>query len=158
MARGRPVDPKRRRRGTGHHPAGGEVALRVVDGDAADLPRPPGGLPVEAHDLWRLVVGELWPRGLRPSDLEGVRMLVMAAHRNRQAAAAVDEHGLMVLSGTGSLMLNPALRLEKDTRVDYLRWSDALGLTMASRLRLGLMQLAGESLLSSLARDLDSQT
>lgn len=134
------------------------MALRVVDGGAADLPRPPGDLPEPAHDLWQLVVGELWPRGLRPSDLEGVRMLVMAAHRNRQAAAAVDEHGLIVPSGSGSMMLNPALRLEKDTRADFLRWSDALGLTMASRLRLGLMQLAGESLLSSLSRDLDEST
>lgn len=154
MAKGRPLDPTRARRGTGHRPP--RDTLPAIPVESPRLPPPPTGIPAEAEDLWHLVIGELWPRGLRPADLEGVRMMVTAAHRNRQAAALVDSHGLLVKSQTGQPMPNPALKIEKDTRADYLRLADAFGLTLAARLRLGLMQLQGESLLASLDRDLDS--
>lgn len=154
MAKGRPTDPTRARRGTGHRPNTKDVAPAPAAAVADGLPGPPVGLPSGAVDLWDQVIAELWPRGLRHADLEGVRMLVTSAHRNREAALLVDAHGLLVTSATGQPVPNPALKIEKDTRADYLRLADAFGLTLAARLRLGLLQLQGETLLQTLERDL----
>jgi hypothetical protein len=52
-------------------------------------------------------------------------------------------------------MANPAIKVEKDAAATFLRLAEQYGLTLAARLRLGLMQLAGESMLASLDRDLD---
>jgi len=162
VAKGRPADPTRTRRGTGNRPAAGKakpapapVVAIASAASAPALPAAPPDLPAEAVDLWDTVIAELWPRGLRPADLEGVRMLVLAAYRNRQAEAVVSEHGILVMGTRGNPIPNPALKIAKDTRADYLRLADAFGLTLAARLRLGLMQLAGESLLQSLNTDLD---
>lgn len=115
---------------------------------------PPADLPEPIHDMWRTVVDELAARGLRQSDLEGVRMMCMAAYRSRQAAAFIEQWGLMVETERGPVP-NPMLRVEKDQAATFLRYSEAFGLTLSARLRLGLMQLAGQSLLASLNDDLD---
>ncbi len=155
LAKGRPADPTRARRGTGHRRNPTDAVVPSPPAPAAEeLPPAPEGLPESAGDLWAQTIAELWPRGLRHADLEGVRMMVTAAHRNRQAAALVDAHGLLVTSPTGQPVPNPALKIEKDTRADFLRLADAFGLTLAARLRLGLLQLQGETLLQSLERDL----
>lgn len=155
---GRPADPTRARRQTGNRPKPGEakpkaevVVAQVVPG----LPAAPAGLPTAAVPLWETMVGELWARGVKDADLEGVRMMVMAGFRNRQAAAAVDEYGLIV-EGPKGPMVNPAVKVEKETAATFIRFAEAFGLTLAARLRLGLMQLAGESLLQGLMKDLDS--
>lgn len=149
----RPRDPTRARRGTGHRR---DVPAVVPTGPTEiAAPGPPAGLPPAAADLWHVMIAELWPRGLRDSDLEGVRLLVLAAHRNREAAALVERDGLVVANAAGSPVANPAVKIEKDTAATFLRFADQFGLTLAARLRLGLMQLAGESMLASLDRDLD---
>lgn len=115
---------------------------------------PPADLPAAVHDMWNTVVNELAARGIRQSDLEGVRIMVMAAHRSRQASAFIEEWGLMVETERGP-QPNPMLKIEKDQAATFLRYAEAFGLTLSARLRLGLMQLAGQSLLASLNDDLD---
>jgi P27 family predicted phage terminase small subunit len=157
MARGAMPDPTRARRGTGNRPATGAAKpSKAVQLAARDQLAPPAPehLPAEAHELWDLLVAELHPRGLRPGDLEAVRQMVLAAHRHRQAQALVDRHGLMV-EVRGRAQVNPALRIERDSAKLFMQYADAFGLTMAARVRLGLMQLAGESLLQTLNRELD---
>ena len=47
------------------------------------------------------------------------------------------------------------LKIEKDATATYLRLAEQYGLTLASRMRLGLMTLVGESMLGALNRDLN---
>jgi phage terminase small subunit len=54
-------------------------------------------------------------------------------------------------------MVNPLVKVERDMAATYMRISNDFGLTIAARLRLGLIQLAGQSILQSLNADLDSE-
>jgi P27 family predicted phage terminase small subunit len=160
MAKGRPVDPTRAKRGTGHRAKPGETKasaeIVVLPTNAAPvLPKAPKGIPEDAVPIWDAAVAELMPRGIREADLEAVRMLVMAAYRHRQASEYVERYGLMIEGPLNSVIPNPMLKLEKDSAATYLRLAEAFGLSLAARLRLGLMQLAGESILTSLNKDLD---
>lgn len=152
------ADPTRARRQTGNRPKPGEAkpAKEVVrlEPAAPVYPPPPAGIVGPGVGIWEQVIAELWPRGLRESDLEGVRMMVVAAVRHRQAAASIDEYGIIV-EGPRGPMVNPAVRVEKDSAATFIRLAEAFGLTLAARLRLGLLQLAGESILQSISKDLD---
>lgn len=84
------------------------------------------------------------------ADLPLVEMLVMAAHRHRQARAIIGKIDLLV-NGERGPMLNPLLRIEKEAAATYLRLAETLGLSPAARARLGLMHIAGQSLLVDIA-------
>lgn len=105
--------------------------------------------------MFRRVVTELAPRGLRDADLESIAMMCYSAHVHRQAREKIAETGILVKGPRGP-MVNPLVKVARDEAATYLRLANEFGLTLASRLRLGLMQLAGESILSSLNRDLDA--
>jgi len=149
VAKGRPPDPGRAHRGTGHRPqAGRGKALDVLPGEL-DL-TPPAELPTGAAELWRRAAAELAPRGLNAGDLPLVEMLVVAAYRHRQASAIIDQIGVLAKSKQGPV-LNPLLKVEKETAATYLRLAETLGLSPAARVRLGLMQIAGQSILLTIA-------
>lgn len=166
MAKGRPPDPTRSRRKTGNRPEAGKgkktaTEIVPVSSPVAPVPDlPPAFDPPEefvgydVEKLWRTAVAELHPRGLKPADLEVIRQMCNAAQRAREAARNIESHGMMVETKFG-YAVNPMLKVEKDATATYLRLADAMGLTLAARMRLGLMQVMGESLLSSLNRDLD---
>jgi P27 family predicted phage terminase small subunit len=149
------ADPKRDRRGTGNRPSttGRSPSAEVVVSRAHALAEPPEGLPQKAHPLWHTIVAEVGTRGLKEGDLEALRMLVVAAYRHAEISAAIDQTGLIVTGRTGPVV-NPLLREERAQASSYMRIADAYGLTISSRLRLGLMQLAGESILATLDRDI----
>lgn len=46
------------------------------------------------------------------------------------------------------------LKIHREQSARYMSIANEYGLTLASRLRLGLMQLAGESILAGIDRDL----
>lgn len=156
----RPVDPTRARRGTGNRPKAGEAKLHVVPA-LPDLTPPP--VPEDlarledpfAAQVWETAVAELHHRGLKPADLEAIRMLCIQAHRSRQASAHIEKFGMLVENSRGGLTENPMIRVERDATREYVRLAQDFGLTFAARLRLGLLQLTGESLLQSLNSDLD---
>ena len=150
MAKGRPPDPKRARRGTGHRPLAGQRPPVQVLAPRLELPEPPPSLPVEAHEAWRAVCEELGPRGLMRGDLHLVEMLVMAVTRNRQAREEIAKTSVLV-SYEGRALAHPMLKLEKDSAATYLRLAETLGLSPAARVRLGLMQVAGQSMLLTIA-------
>jgi P27 family predicted phage terminase small subunit len=119
-------------------------------------PAPPADLThPHAVAVWNAVVGELHPRGLRPIDLEAVRMLCRQAALAYDAAALVDGGGLVIKGDHGQPITNPAIRIERDAANLYLRFAERFGLDIASRMRLGLMQLAGQSLADALQDDLE---
>jgi P27 family predicted phage terminase small subunit len=159
MAKGRPKDATAAKRGTSHRseavkpPEG--LVVAVTPEQQALLP--PAGLPEAAHILWRIAVEELCAlRTLHESDLPLLEMMVTAAYRHRQAQAHIERLGLMV-AGLRGPMLNPMLRLEKDEAASYLRLAETLGLTPVARLRLGLIKLAGASLLAGIDAELGIQ-
>lgn len=155
MAKGRPADPTRAKRGTGNRPLVGQKAAKeVVVFDEPQLPEPPSNLTETGKAMFRRVVDELAGRGYRDSDLAAVELLCVSYERFTQAREALDKYGL-VLRGTRGIVMNPLIRVEKDSAATYLRFAEQLGLTPAARLRLGLMQIAGQSMLASLNSDLD---
>jgi len=151
MAKGRPPDPGRAKRGTGHRPLIGPAkSVEVLPTRGLEL-APPPTIPEEAHELWDRAIVELAPRGLNAGDLPLVEMLVIAAHRNRQAREIVAQLNMFVEGDKGPVV-NPMLKVEKETTATYLRLAETLGLSPASRVRLGLMQIAGESMLVNIAK------
>lgn len=156
MAKGRPADPTRARRQTGNRPQAGEVKTPEIVQVILDdhLPKAPEYLPEEAQVMFRTIVQELQPRGLREADLEAVAMLCHSAWIHQEATRNIATQGLIV-KGTRGPMVNPLVKVARDEAANYLRLSEAFGLTLGSRLRLGLMQLTGESILASLNRELD---
>lgn len=162
MARGRKPDPTRARRKTGHRAEAGKVkpktepaAILLVDKSDGPPPAPADLTHPHAIAVWDAVVAELHPRGLRPVDYESVRMLSRQAALAYDAAAIIEDGGLIVRSMKGEPMTNPAVRIERDAANLYLRFAAQFGLDIASRMRLGLMQLAGQSLADALQDDLD---
>ena len=163
MARGRKADPTRAKRGTGHRPAGvsspakSEPAAIMLAGDQP--PPPPADLThPHAIEVWNAVVPELWPRGLRAVDLEAIRMLCSQAALAWEASSGAHgwtEAGIMIAGPGGRPIVNPLVRVERDAVNSYLRFAERFGLDIASRMRLGLMTLAGQSLADALSDDLE---
>jgi len=105
--------------------------------------------------MYTRIVSELTPRGLREADLEAVSMMCHSAWLHTEARKKLAETGVLVKGPRGP-MVNPLVKVARDEAATYLRLADSFGLTLASRLRLGLMQLTGESILQSLNNDLDA--
>jgi P27 family predicted phage terminase small subunit len=158
MTKGRPADPTRARRKTGNKPLPGEQKPAnlpaPLPGEDAPVFAMPDTLPPEAQAMFQRVVDELAPRGLREADIEAITMMCHSAYVHQQAREFVRRNGVMVLVN-GRPIVNPAIKVARDEAANYLRMASEYGLTLAARLRLGLMQLAGESMLASLSRDLD---
>lgn len=151
MTRGRKPDPNRAKRGTGNRPQQGEKTARVVpqvvEQDlvttiAGELPQ---GLP---RDIFLCAVGELAGR-LNDTDLEALRMMAWSLYRHEQAQAHVEANGIMVETPFGP-KVNPMLKVARDEGTFYLRIADQYALTFVGRLRAGLLQLAGQSLMKDL--------
>lgn len=150
MAKGRPPDQRREKSGTGHRPLPGrKPPVDIVPVVAGEI-EPPPSLEEGAHELWHRACKELAGQGLREADLPLVEMMVTAAYRHRQAQAIVAELGLLVKGRSGPVA-NPMLKVEKETAATYLRLAETLGLSPAARARLGLMHIAGQSLLVDIA-------
>lgn len=166
MTKGRPADPTRAKRQTGNRPKPNEAKVSATAKKAAEivaaspkgpkLPEPPADLMPEAQEMYRRVLEELMPKGLRDADLEAVAMMCHSASVHFAARKGIADMGLLVEGPRGPIV-NPLIKVARDEAAIYLRLANEFGLTLAARLRLGLMQLAGESIVSSLNADLDSQ-
>ena len=154
MAKGRFPDPTRARRHTGHRPLPAQWAPVGAPDTFTQVP-PPESLPAGARPVWDAACAELLPRGLHPSDLPLVEMLAVAIYRHRQAGEYIAQMGSVLEDGDG-LRANPALKVEKDTAVTYLRLAETLGLTPAARMRLGLMQVTGQSILVAIREEIEA--
>jgi len=152
--KGRPPDPKRKKRGTGHRPLAGQRPPLELTVPSLEPPEPPATLPPEGRETWRLVTSDLVQRGLVAADLPLVEMLVKAAVRSWQAGEQIAREGVSITRASATdeyTTLNPMLKLEKDSAATYLRLAETLGLSPAARVRLGLMQVAGQSMLLTIA-------
>jgi len=80
-----------------------------------------------------------------------------AAYVHAQASANIHEFGILVKGRDGSPVANPLLKVQKDAAATMLRYAESLGLTPAGRIRLGLMEVVGQSLLGTLQLRLDGK-
>lgn len=161
MPKGRPVDPTRERRKTGNRPLPSEakkvrpVSPLAVPVQVEDFP-PPSSLPVEVHDVWRAVVSDLGGAShMRASFIPAITAYCDAVYVHAQATANIAQFGILVKGVNGIPIANPLLKVQKDASATMLRYAETLGLTPAARIRLGLMEITGASLLSSLNSVLD---
>ena len=162
MAKGRPADPTRAKRGTGNRPKPGEAKpiKAIVPVIAAELEPveqypPTAVVPPEVHDVWRVAVADLGgANNMREAYIPSLEAYCMAVYTHAQAAEGIRTMGVLVKSG-GKTIINPAIKVQKDAAATMLRMAETLGLTPAARIRLGLMEITGMSLLSTLNASLD---
>lgn len=163
MPKGRPVDPGRARRGTGNRPKPGEAKkAKAISPIAIAVPAeafpPTANVPAEVHDIWRAVVADLGgANNMRASFVPAVEAYCLAVYTHAQAAQNIQQFGILVKGPNGTPITNPLLKVQKDAAATMLRFAETLGLTPAARIRLGLMEITGISLLSSLNSALDKK-
>lgn len=164
MTKGRKPDPTRARRGTGNHPKPGEakksksvvpaIARRLTP--AESFP-PPDYLPDTVKDFWITVVDDLGgANNIRGSYLPSLIAYCEALAVHQEASAHLHKYGLLV-SQEGRAVPNPMIKVQKDAAATMLRYAETLGLTPSARIRLGLMEVTGISLLSSLNASLEGK-
>ena len=145
MARGRPKDPSAARRGTGRKPP--EAAPpAVLDPSRACELVPPADLEGVALDAWRVCAAEMHAnRQLREADLVLLRAYVEAVHVHAEATAKVHEFGVLVASPRGPVP-NPMIRVADNAARTIRLLSENLGLNPIARIRAGIMEVAGASM------------
>ncbi len=164
MAKGRPADPARARRGTGNRPKPGEAkkvkaivpTINSVIQVAEPFP-PPLDLPEQVHDVWRAAVADLGGANhMRDSFQPVLFAYCNAVYVHAQAVANIQQYGVLVKGPHGPIS-NPLLKVQKDSAATMLRMAETLGLTPAARIRVGLMEVTGMSLLAGLNATLDGK-
>lgn len=161
MAKGRPADPSRARRGTGNRPKPGEAKpaakAPLIQVAPIESFAPPANLPAEVHDVWRSIVADLGGSNhMRESFEPSLAAYCQAVYLHAQASAQIVKYGILV-NGTNGPMPNPLIKVQKDAAATMLRYAETLGLTPAARIRLGLMEITGMSLLSTLNQAIDGK-
>jgi hypothetical protein len=157
MAKGKRPPAKKAPAGTSHHPlAGQEIVEYVPQEHQVSLEREiadelPEGLP---RSVFLRSVAELGDR-VRDTDLEALRLMAWALHRSNEAQRDVEDHGMFENTIYGRRP-NPALKVARDEANLYLKIADQYALTFVSRLRAGIMQLAGQSMLQQIHESMAS--
>lgn len=144
MAKGRPTDPEAAKRGTGRKRKAAPPA--VLEPAALCTCEPPDDLPEVARDAWRICVDEMGSnRQLREADLILLKAFVEAVHVHAEASAKVHEFGVLVASPRGPIP-NPMIKVQDNAARTIRLLSENLGLGPLTRIRAGIMEAAGASL------------
>lgn len=92
----------------------------------APPPEPPAHLSAHSQTLWREIVPR---RAKSPERLELLTVALEARDRMAQARLAIAEAGLVTTTKTtGTVHLHPLLRVEKESRTQFLQAWVALAL------------------------------
>jgi P27 family predicted phage terminase small subunit len=106
----------------------------------------PADLPELVAPVWTACVTEMAAnRHLREPDLVLLKAYCEAVALHEQASAQVHKLGLLV-SGASGPMVNPLIKVQKDAAQTIRQLSDVLGLNPSARIRAGLQEVAGASL------------
>ena len=123
-----------------------------------ELDEPPAGLPLEARRYWRQTVARLVEVGMIDLvDEAALRMLSMQYARWVKAGRAIAKEGMFTFGSRGQPREHPAVRIERDATVLYLRAAEQFGLTPVARTRLGLAELHRRSLHAEMDRALNAE-
>jgi P27 family predicted phage terminase small subunit len=166
MTRGRTADPSRANRGTGNRPAQGTPRVRASSAvvpvatpmSIHSLFPPPESLPVQVHPVWQAAVDDLGGANhMRKSFVPALKAYCEAVYLHEMASVELHTNGLWTVGASGAPVANPMVRVQKDAAAMMLRYADSLGLTPAGRIRIGLMQVVGASVLGSINAALDNK-
>lgn len=166
MSKGRPPDPSRARRKTGNRPAQGTpkvikaspVKVKPADPVIVERFPPPDTLPASVRGVWRAVIDDLGGSNhMRETYLPALTAYCEALHVHEQASANLHKFGVLVKGPNGQAVPNPLIKVQKEAAATMLRYAETLGLTPSGRIRLGLMEITGMSILSSLNESLDGR-
>jgi P27 family predicted phage terminase small subunit len=151
--KGRPTNPSRHE---GLKPLAADRFVTDTLPRVSCSPPAPCDLEPECVDLWDALAAELvMLRAWHDSDATLLRRCVMAAWRAQQAERLIDTHGPLV-KGLHGPIVNPALKIERDSTALFVRLAETLGLTPTARMRLGLQRLGATSILAEIALELDA--
>ena len=89
-------------------------------------PRPPAGLAPAGRRFWSAVVAEY---EMGPAQLEILRVTCECRDRLEEARAVLAKDGAYLATKSGQLRPHPALAVERDSRVGFLRGQRELGVT-----------------------------
>lgn len=111
----------------------------------------PVEMPAAAREVWEIVVTDLVGDGhLRKSDTPLVKAYCEAAYVHAEASAIIHRVGVLVKAAGGRIVPNPMLRVQKDAATTMRQLSDVIGLNPLARIRAGLMEVAGVSMVNDL--------
>jgi len=106
-------------------------------GDGVHLPLP-AGLTDDGKREWYRVTRLLRDQGtLHQLDRTAISDYLNCWERLRECEAELTDKGLLIDGREGTIVRNPAAMLARQYRLALIAWSEKLGLTPMSRLRLG---------------------
>lgn len=150
--RGRPPDPNRADRGTGHRPLP-DVQSAILPGakvpDADHLPAPVRAVYAEVVEAY----APLGEGVLSSADRYTLEALATLVHQLRELQASVDTDGTVLYDErTGEPKVNPAVNAAQRVAASIARLAEGFGGSPAARIRLGLAIAQRESLVQTLQR------
>lgn len=157
MTRGRTPNANKAPAGVSHHPAAGEQIVEYApQACSRNLVREyaeglPAGTPL---NLFLRSVEELGDK-IRDFDLQLLQEMALHFHNAEQAQADVRERGLFEETMYGRKP-NPALKIGRDELNAAMKIADQYALTFVSRLRAGILQLAGQSMMQQIHTEMAS--
>ncbi|MEF2548846.1 phage terminase small subunit P27 family [Aurantimonas sp. E1-2-R+4] len=102
------------------------------------VPKPPDEMSTEAKAEWKRVMPVLVERRvLSPADIGAVERFCEASGDIRIARASIAKDGAYVENRLGELKRHPAFATLRESTAEARRWAAELGLTPASRSRVG---------------------
>lgn len=134
---------------------GSQRALRVLDSPvvaegSGGAPEPPAQLPAHLRDAWDRIAEPMRAAGLLvPADAVAIEAAARCLARWQEAEAVIEREGI-IIEGAKGRVAHPAVRIARDAAAEYRSWSARLGLTPADRIGIGMAQVRGQSLATSI--------
>jgi P27 family predicted phage terminase small subunit len=121
-----PIELRKRLGDPGHRlPKNAESA---PIGETIEPVAPPEDLPPEGQALWREVLPVLANYGgLRMVDLPALKSMCVLWARAERAAAVLNEQGYFTQGSTGQMVAHPAVKMESEARMLFLRHAEQFG-------------------------------
>ena len=119
-----------------------------------EIPEPPEWLSDEARACWDRVTVELKAMGiLHKADQETLVMYCEAWDAYVEAWRAVQQHGMIAYSESGSVYQHPAVGIKNKAAAMVLKMAQEFGLTPSARTRVKVMEKEKEDEFESLLRE-----
>ena len=120
-------------------------------GDELEPVAPPADMPEQGKILWMEVLPVLARYGgLRTVDLPALKSMCLLWARAERAAQVLNEQGYFTQGSTGQMVAHPAVKMEQEARMLFLRHAEQFGLTWIARSKLGLSEATRSAVLAGL--------
>ncbi len=114
----------------------------AIDGGRAspkEIPKPPAGLLARSKELWVSFFESPVASALEPSDMGAVERWVSYVDEWQRVTKTLKQTGLITTGSAGQLRLSPLSDRQLRLEAAIANLESQLGLTLLSRLRLGLL-------------------